>query len=872
MNINFQIHYRAEYGQTLCVIETQESILGWTEKEPLAMTCQGTDFWQVNVPVSDFAGRVQYKYAIRLQDGRYIYEAGNPRTLDFVENQKAKALRKLVVRDAWQASTYEDSFYTTAFLKSLFQRKSSIQTNQPNGNVRFSIDLPQILPTQGVAIIGNCPELGDWNPDNKLIMSDADFPVWRAEIKVDDSQIIEYKYLVYDLKTGAQVDIEWGENRQIWGIEKDLIIMQNDRGFRRTQPRWKGAGVAVPVFSLRTEEGFGIGEFQDLKKMADWAAATGQKMIQTLPINDTTLRHNDLDSYPYNAVSVFALHPIYINIEKMGRLTPAQKKKYETKKAELNALPIADYQNVYDAKTAFFKVLFKQDKDALFGSEEYKTFFAKNQEWLEPYAAFLSKRDKQPKEYYYFLQFHADKQLADAVAYAHSIGVAMKGDIPIGISPDSVDAAVYPELFNLDASAGAPPDDFSISGQNWGFPTYNWDKMAEDNFAWWQKRFRKMQDYFDAYRVDHILGFFRIWQMRKTDVWGLCGHFVPALPYSYDDLCAQGICLDWDRMTKPYIRSNFLGDVLGYDTEWVKRNALQTRDNYIYWFRPEFDTQVKVQEWYDRLMADPKQLKASGLSAEAAKNICNGLIYLHCEVLMVEDQRRPGMLHPRISIYQSHSFNELYSDQKEVLMRIYNDYFYRRHTQFWRDSAMRKLPTLIGATHMLCCGEDLGMVPACVPDVMHELQILSLEIQRMPKDPTVKFAHPADAPYQSVCTTGTHDMNPLRAWWEEDRKVTQQFYNDQMGQWGDAPKEMTPEIAEFIINQHMYSPAMWTILPLQDWLAIDGKVRNPDQHAERINVPSNPRQIWNYRMHLSLEQLMKCDQLNAKIRKLTSVR
>ena len=872
MNIQFQIHYRAEYGQTLCVIETQESILGWTEKEPLVLTCQGTDFWQVNAPVSDFACCLHYKYAIRLQDGRYIYEAGEPRCLPLKDLQFAK----MVVRDSWQASTYEDSFYTTAFLKSLFQRKGCIE--QPicdsgkKSNVLFSIDLPQILPTQGVAIIGNCPELGDWNADNKLIMSDKEFPVWRAEIPVDGSQIIEYKYIVYDLKTGAQVDIEWGENRQIWGIEKDVVISQNDRYFRRTQPRWKGAGVAVPVFSLRTEESFGIGEFQDLKKMADWAVATGQKMIQTLPINDTTLRHNDLDSYPYNAVSVFALHPIYINIEKMGRLTPAPKQKYDAQKAELNAKSIADYQCVYDAKTAFFKVLFKQDKDALFSSEEYKAFFEKNREWLEPYAEFLSKRDKEPKEYYYFLQFHADKQLADAVAYAHSIGVAMKGDIPIGISPDSVDAAVYPELFNLDASAGAPPDDFSISGQNWGFPTYNWDKMSEDNFGWWQKRFRKMQDYFDAYRVDHILGFFRIWQMRKTDVWGLCGHFVPALPYSYDDLCAQGICLDWDRMTKPYIRSNFLGDVLGYDAEWAKKNALQTRDNYVYWFRPEFDTQVKVQEWYDRLMSDPKQLKASGLSKEAAKNICEGLIYLHCEVLMVEDQRKPGWLHPRISIYQSHSFNELYSDQKEVLMRIYNDYFYRRHTQFWRESAMRKLPTLIGATHMLCCGEDLGMVPACVPDVMHELQILSLEIQRMPKDPTVKFAHPADAPYQSVCTTGTHDMNPLRAWWEEDRNVTQQFYNEQMGRWGEAPQEMTPEIAEFIINQHMYSPAMWTILPLQDWLAIDGEVRNPDQHAERINVPSNPRQIWNYRMHISLEELMKCEQLNAKIKKLTSVR
>ena len=851
MNIKFQIHYRAEYGQSLCVIETQESALGWTEKNPLVLNCQGTDYWSANVPVKDFTGTIQYKYAIRVGEGQYIYEAGEPRTLTL----KAKD-KDLDVRDAWQASTYEDSFYTTAFAKALFRRHHS-ETKSPKqkkqGSIRFSIDLPQILPSQGVAIIGNCEALGEWNADKKLVMSDAEFPIWRADIEVKGQNIVEYKYVIYDLKTGAVVDTEWGENRQIWGVEKGLTILQNDRSFRRTQPRWKGAGVAVPVFSLRTEEGFGIGEFQDLKKMADWAAATGQQMIQTLPINDTTLRHNNLDSYPYNAVSVFALHPIYINIEKMGKLTPAQKKKYEAQKAELNALSIADYQNVYDAKMVFFKALFKQDKDALFASDEYKAFEAKNTAWLEPYAEFLSKRDKQPKEFYKYLQFHADKQLADAVAYAHSIGVAMKGDIPIGISPDSVDAAVYPELFNLDASAGAPPDDFSISGQNWGFPTYNWDKMAEDNFGWWRARFQKMQDYFDAYRVDHILGFFRIWQMRKTDVWGLCGHFVPALPYSYDDLCAQGVCLDWDRLTKPYIRSNFLGDVLGYDTEWAKEHALQTHDHYVYWFRPEFDTQAKVQEWADKLLNDKKALKASGLSAEAVQNICNGLIYLHCEVLFVEDQRRPGWLHPRISIYQSHSFNELYSDQKEVLMRIYNDYFFRRHTQFWRDSAMRKLPTLIHSTHMLCCGEDLGMVPACVPDVMHELQILSLEIQRMP-------------------TTGTHDMNPLRAWWEEDRAVTQRFYNEQMGWWGDAPQEMTPEIAEFIINQHMYSPAMWTILPLQDWLAIDGDVRIKDQFADRINVPANPRHFWNYRMHISIEQLLKEKKLNAKIKKLTSVR
>ena len=867
MNLTFQINYRTPYGQSICIIETENSVLGWTEQNPLVLTCQGQDFWTATLQITDFAGAIHYKYAIRLPEGGYIYEAGLPRTLSL-----RNADKKVVVRDFWQAQDYEKAFYTTAFLKSLFARKNPAKAKVPKGNIRFSIDLPQILPTQGVGIIGNVPELGNWSAANMLQMSDVNFPIWHADADIDPDQIVEYKYVIYDLHSGNVIDIEWGENRHVWGIEKGLKIEQNDRSFRRTQPRFKGAGVAVPVFSLRTEDGFGIGEFLDLKKMADWAALTGQKMIQTLPINDTTLTHTNLDSYPYNAVSVFALHPIYINIPRMGKLTPAQLKKYEATKAEFNAKPIADYQCVYDEKMKYFKAIYKAEKEALFSSQEYKDFFAKNREWLEPYAEFLHKRDKQPADFYYFLQFHADRQLSEAVAYAHSLGVAMKGDIPIGISPDSVDAYTYPQLFNLNASAGAPPDDFSISGQNWGFPTYNWDVMAQDNYKWWRRRFTKMQDYFDAYRIDHILGFFRIWQMRKTDVWGLCGHFCPAMPYSLQDLWDQGVQLDEDRMTKPYIRSNFLGDTFGFDTEYAKEHFLNTRDGYIFWFKEEFDTQVKVNNYFNEQLSRPQAERYNQLSDDTLNNLKNGLLYLHCEVLFVRDQQHPELLHPRISIYQAHSFNELYEDQKQVLMRIYNDYFFRRHTQFWRESAMRKLPTLIGSTGMLCCGEDLGMVPACVPDVMHELQILSLEIQRMPKDPTILFAHPADAPYLSVCTTGTHDTNPLRAWWEEDRAVTQRFYNEQMGWWGEAPQQMSPEIAEFIVNQHMYSPAMWVILPLQDWFAIDGNIRLKDQFGERINVPANPHHFWNYRMHITIEDLLKKSDFNEHIRRLTAVR
>ncbi|MCQ2347532.1 MAG: 4-alpha-glucanotransferase [Paludibacteraceae bacterium] len=865
MTITFQINYLAEYGQNLCIIEAQESLLGWNEQNPLYLNCQGQDFWTKTQEVSDFTGELLYRYAIRLQDGSYIYEEGEPRKITLQSADK-----RLVVRDFWKVRDYEQCFRTTAFLQSLFRRKEAKKAGrQAKSNIRFTIDLPQVLPSQGVAVMGNIEELGNWDADKKLVMNDADFPVWKAGIQVKKDQIIEYKYCIYDLETGKIVDLEWGENRQIWGMQKGMTILQNDRSFRRTQPRFKGAGVAVPVFSLRTEDGMGIGEFQDLKKLAEWAALTGQKMIQTLPINDTTLTHTNTDSYPYNAVSVFALHPIYINIPKMGKLTAALQKRYDKAKAEFNKKDFADYQAVYDEKTVFFKALFEADAKRLFASAEYKTFYSKNSDWLDPYAKFMSKRDKEPVEYYRFLQFHADKQLTDAIAYTHSLGVAVKGDIPIGISPDSVDAAVSPELFNLDASAGAPPDDFSISGQNWGFPTYNWDVMAKDNYAWWRRRFQKMQDYFDAYRIDHILGFFRIWQMRKTDVWGLCGHFSPALPYSLDDLHRLGVKLDEDRMTKPYIRGNFLGEVFGYDTEYAKKTFLNTRDGYVYWFKPAFDTQRKVEDYFNALKSGKKKCT---LSEAQMNNLKEGLLYLHCEVLFVRDQKRPELLHPRISIYQSHSFNELYDDQKQVLTDIYNDYFFRRHTSFWRESAMRKLPTLIGATKMLVCGEDLGMVPACVPEVMDTLKILSLEIQRMPKNPNIDFAHPANAPYLSVCTTGTHDTNPLRAWWEENRDMTQRFYNEQMGWWGEAPQQMTPEIAGFIINQHMYSPAMWVILPLQDWFAIDGEIRLQDAQGERINVPANPRHFWKYRMHLTIEELLTKDAFNEKVRSLTRVR
>ena len=561
-------------------------------------------------------------------------------------------------------------------------------------------------------------------------------------------------------------------------------------------PGWKGAGTAIPVFALRSEDDFGVGEFLDLKKMVDWAVLTGQTFLQLLPVNDTTMFGTLDDSYPYNANSTFALHPQFINLPAAG--VPVDKEYLKLQK-QLNSFvkdgrPETDYVSVNREKRRLLRKAFDANWKSLSRTKAYRNFLAANREWLIPYSRFCALRDefgtpdfsqwgefavydearlerwnkshRSETDFNCFLQFHLDAQFRQVRDYAHSKGVVLKGDLPIGVSRTSADAWQFPKLFNMDSQAGAPPDAFSADGQNWGFPTYNWEEMAKDGYAWWKARLRKMSEYFDAFRIDHILGFFRIWQIPVPEKSGLAGYFSPALPYSADELRSWGYGNRMDRF--------------------------------------------------------------------------------------IEDPHRPGWYHPRI-------------DAKD-LGDLYIDFFYRRHNEFWKHNAMDKLSALLGSTNMLACGEDLGMIPACVPEVMQRLNILSLEIQRMPKDPAQTFADPAHYPYGCVCTTSTHDMSPIRAWWEEDRSLSQRFYNEALGCGGAAPYFCEPWVCRRIVEQHLWSPAMLVILPLQDWLSISPELRYKGNPAdERINVPAIPRYHWDYRMHLSLEELLAAKDFNTDV-------
>ena len=843
MKLRFNIEYQTSFGEQL-VLNIKEN----SEKTTAYRMSSLDDyhwFYELNGRFS--VGEViDYYYSVDCD--------GQPKRHEWLvdahrlEMASEKGIN-YIIYDHWIDIPEDSYLYSSAFTDCVARHTVVKSPVKPfTTTVRLKVRAPQLRQEERLALIGADKALGGWEILKALPMSEHNYNEWMLNIDASklQSNVLEFKFVVLDEEEDVTPIWEGGENRRVElpPLEPgDVVVYELPEALFPIYSQ-KVAGTLVPVFSLRSKTSFGVGDFGDLKKMVDWVAGCGQRLLQILPINDTTNTHTWTDSYPYSCISIFALHPQYADLTALPALKDTKKAaEFEVLRQELNALPQIDYERVNNAKTEYLQLLFAQEGAKAMRTAKYKKFFEEEKYWLVSYAEYCVKREKarhlEPEtctlkpQFYYYVQFILSSQMSEVHAYARQKGVILKGDIPIGVNRTGSDVYMEPRYFNLNGQAGAPPDDFSVNGQNWGFPTYNWDEMLKDDCQWWVRRFQNMAKYFDAYRIDHVLGFFRIWEIPIDAVHGLLGQFSPALPMSREEIEAYGLHFQDELFLEPFIMDWVLERVFKERAEEVKEKYLEPTHDGRYRMKEEYNTQRKVEKAFE------------GVTEERELWLRDGLYALISDVLFLRDHKNPNKFHPRISVQHDFIYESLYDSDKYVFNKLYNDYYYRRNNQFWYREAMKKLPKLVQATRMLVCAEDLGMVPDCVQWVMDELRILSLELQSMPKDPSVRFGHLSRNPYRSVCTISSHDTPTLRMWWDEDAERTQEYYTTMLYRSGNAPHPLPGWLARDIISRHLTCPSMVCVIALQDW-----------------------KHYWRYRMHLNLEDLMAATAFNESISEL----
>jgi len=898
VSLHFRVPYMTVWGQSLVVSGDGRALGDWDPLAGARMSCKhvGEELvWEAHVSVP-FVDSLRYRYVVINEDPGVVAMEMGVRSVMLHPALHHEAL--VALWDDWQLGGHQEKmFASSAFTEAIFSGKRL--TEEPLGEVvrvlpepglvvvQFTVCSHRVEKGQTPVLTGSCAELGNWQPHLAVELTRTEADTWQLEIATPvDAMPITYKYAVRAKgDPGAPLKLEHGECRMACICTGDnpaaeptpAVVARHD--FMLNHPeQWKGGGVAVPVFSLRSQRSVGVGEFRDVKALVDLCEAAGLHMAQLLPINDTSVYMTYWDSYPYCALSVFALHPLYLCLEELSSDIPESlQAEIDKARKELDKVDV-DYTGTMAAKRKIAREIFDMEGEPQLQTAEFKTFFENNKGWLQPYAAFCFLRDlfgtsehwtwgrlahpdtdtlerltAPGTEYHasiqfsYYLQYNLHLQLLDASHYAASKGVALKGDLPIGVDKRSVDTWLYPNLFRMDVSTGAPPDMFDKNGQNWGFPTYAWEEMAKDDYTWWRARLTHMAQYFHAYRIDHILGFFRIWEIPGECLTATLGHFRPSIPLWRHELESRGLW-DMDRLIKPYVRHHIIEELFGSLAVEVACKYFTERGDGLLEFREQYASERAI------LGIQPRPGSPAWL-VEEVDMTRRGLITLLKNVLLLENPMEPGTFLPRFGMEDTISWRHLDAHAQEALRDLSEDYFHRRQDALWSANAMRTLPALMNATRMLVFGEDLGFVPACVPPVLHDLGLFGLRIQRMSAEKGDEFGDPAQYPYMTVASPSCHDVSTVRGWYEEDEERRGRFWTAALGRSGPAPAVCTPAIIRDVVRQHMEAASCWVVFPLQDILALSPKYMTRPAAEEMINDPTNPKHYWRYRMHVLLEDV-----------------
>jgi len=628
-------------------------------------------------------------------------------------------------------------------------------------------------------------------------------------------------------------------------------------------------GVVVPLFSLRSKESIGIGEFLDLIPFAQWAKNCGLDLIQLLPVNDT-----GEESSPYSARTAFALNPVYIRLQEISGAAEILGDEPEKQNKKFAKHPRIPYVEVVRYKRKALREIFDKQKPEILKNEQFKNWTEQN-EWLLPYAQFCSlkamndeapwkewqKKDKIKTSDILFqkwMQWVAEEQFLRAVAEINKLGVRLKGDIPILINEDSADVWHYPQFFSLDNRAGAPPDMFCYSGQNWAFPTYRWDNLEKENFSWWRARVKHAEKFYHAYRIDHVLGFFRIWVVPEQEYTGILGHFVPSVPIYTDELCNIGIPRETVRyLTSPNFGEEQLGNWFGNVTERVKHAYFEPLQGSPgrYLLRKEYQSERAI------------------MALEEEQFIKDELLNAYWNRIFVPSSS-DDVLWPYWYWYNAPVLYTLPEHEVNLIKDVMKNNEAKQEG-LWGENGRKLLSVLSKEADMLVCAEDLGAVPNCVPGILEDLDILALRVERWTREwkqegnpyiPLDKY------PRLSVCTTSNHDSSTILGLWSE-HDFDRDLYWKHLGQSSRVPAVLAAEHVKLMIENIFSANSLLAILPLQDLMALSQKFIPENPEEDRVNVPGTiGAQNWSWRMPCLLEELLSEGELNDNIAKLAGIR
>lgn len=615
----------------------------------------------------------------------------------------------------------------------------------------------------------------------------------------------------------------------------------------------KKFGTAIPLSSIWTQESCGTGEFADLVPLAEWSKKAGLEIIQLLPLNDS----GDL-SAPYSALSAFALSPVYLRLSEIKGFDKLTEKPVCPKGNQVK------FSEVYREKMIYLRTIYEMRTDEILKDKSVTQYFDEHS-WLVDYALFkvlkekhnlshwhdwgndaqlsdddrrkLFEEKKQEAFFYIWVQYECDVQFRQAKEKLGKLGVFLKGDIPILMSGDSADVWAHSQLFDMKYSAGAPPDMFSQTGQNWGFPVYDWEEHERTGMAWWKERMRYMARYYDAIRIDHVLGFFRIWRISHKNHTGTLGFFHPFSYISKQDLQENGFDLGrilW--LSEPHIA--------GYDME---RGGITSSKEVVEQYLSRIDHQDLFRISADiHGEEDIEKLKLPAKEKEFLRYWYNQRSLIEVE----EDQFFPAWY-----AGDADSFRILSGEERERFHKLVEKH-YIESQEVWEKQGRYLLGELKSATDMLMCAEDLGAVPEIVPRVLQDMEILGLRVERWTRDYSDEpayFIDPKDYPEFTVATSSVHDSSTLRGWWEEEPDRAMYAVNRGCE---TQEEKMTPEIAGKILKKLFKAKSKLVIIPLQDLFATNaGLIRGP-AHDERVNIPGTVSDDnWSYRVPFSLEEM-----------------